>query len=145
MTKLPLLCLALACAVPALAQTPEHLLGEYRSTPKRVCQPGGHGHRATCSRVADTMRIENTLFEGRRDVKVKAEFTLPDARVCSFEGTGYWNAEGRRLQVADVSTGCELSLIAERAHLRSIVVRPDQCDSPCAGRNWLEGVVLRRR
>jgi hypothetical protein len=29
--------------------------------------------------------------------------------------------------------------------LRSMVVRPEQCSSPCAGRNWLEGVVLRRR
>ena len=146
MTKLAALLFFLCALTANAAETPAGLFGDYRSATRKVCMPGGSGHRATCSRVADTMKIEQTLCEaGKRDVKVKAEFTLPDAQICSFEGSGYWNAEGRRLVVADVSTGCELSLIADGRQVRSIVVQPEQCNSPCAGRSWLEGVVLRRR
>ena len=137
--------LAVAWSMAAAAETPSSLLGHYRSAPKKVCQPGGDGHRAVCSRLADALRIERSGFEGRRDVKVTAEFNLPDSQICSFEGTGYWIAEGRRLVVADTRTGCEMSLVAETRVLRSIVIRPDQCNSPCAGRTWLEGVVLRRK
>lgn len=136
---------ALLASSAYAVETPSSLLGEYRSAPRKVCQPGGGGHRAVCSRLADVLRIERAGYEGMRDVKVTAEFNLPDSQVCSFEGTGYWNAEGRQLVVADARTGCELTLNAEQRVLRSIVVRPGQCNSPCAGRTWLEGVVLRRR
>lgn len=140
-----LLSAALAAGLPAAAETPEGLLGDWRSAPKSICHAGGNGHRAVCSRIADTMRIERTGFEGRRDVKVTAEFSLPDAQICTFEGTGYWNAEGRQLHVADASNGCELSIAAERRGLRSMVVRADRCQSPCAGTSWLEGVVLQKK
>ena len=142
-------CLAAIAALIFLpaqaAETPASLLGHYRSTPKKVCQPGGNGHRAVCTRLSDALRIERTGFEGMRDVKVTAEFNLPDSQICSFEGMGYWIPENRRLIVADARSGCELSLVAETRVLRSIVIRPDQCNSPCAGRTWLEGVVLRRK
>jgi hypothetical protein len=137
--------LASAAALAHAAETPSSLLGDYRSAPRKICHAGGGGHRAVCSRVADVMRIERTGYEGMRDAKVKAEFNLPDARICTFEGTGFWNSEGRQLVVADATTGCELSLTAEKRVLRSIVVRPEQCNSPCAGRTWLEGVVLRKQ
>lgn len=143
--KFAVLLLLAAVSTATVAETPSNLLGHYRSAPKKVCQPGGNGHRAVCSRLSDALRIEASGFEGRRDVKVTAEFNLPDAQICSFAGTGYWIPESRRLVVADARTGCEMSLVAETRVLRGIVVRPDQCNSPCAGRTWLEGVVLRRR
>jgi hypothetical protein len=135
----------LSLAVPATAETPAGMLGEYRSAPRKVCVPGGGGHRAVCSRSTDVMRIERSGFEGRRDVKVRAEFTLPDSQYCSFEGTGYWNAQGRRLLVTDATSGCELSFSPQGRELRGFVVQPEQCSSPCAGRDWLTGVVLRKR
>jgi len=81
-------------ALPVAAETPAGLLGEYRSAPRKVCVPGGSGHRAVCSRSTDVLRIERSGIDGRRDVKVKAEFTLPDAQYCTFEGLAYWNAQG---------------------------------------------------
>lgn len=127
-----------------VADAPDGLLGQYKSSKKRVCLPDVRGGRGTCSRVADVMMIERTPFGGSRDVKVTAEFNLPDAKVCSFEGMGVWNSHERSLVATDARTGCELALTPRGGALRSMVVRPDQCNSPCAGRSWLEGVVLRR-
>ena len=135
-------------AGPALAgnvgETPDRVLGQFRSPAKRVCLPDVRGGKPTCSRVSDVMYIERTPFGGSRDVKVTAEFTLPDAKVCSFEGMGVWNKHERNLVATDARTGCELALTPKGSSLRSMVVKPDQCNSPCAGRAWLEGVVLRR-
>lgn len=127
------------------AEAPAGLIGQFRSADKKVCVEGGRGGKPTCSRVADTLTIERTPFGGNRDVKITAEFTLPDARICSFEGLGYWNEQQRRLVATDNGTSCELSLVPTGRELRSIVMQPDQCASPCAGRSWLEGVVLRKR
>ena len=140
-----LLVAAAAIATSAFAETPAGLIGDYQSTPRKVCVPGGSGHRAVCTRSADTLRISRSGFEGRRDVKVTAGFTLPDAQYCAFEGTGYWNAEGKRLLVTDATSGCELSFTPAGRELRGFLLRPDQCNSPCAGRDWLTGVVLRKR
>jgi len=46
---------------------------------------------------------------------------------------------------ADTTSGCEMTFSAGRRQIRGIVVRPDEWKSPCAGRDWLEGVVLRRQ
>ena len=129
----------------SLSEAPSGLIGQFRSASKRVCFSDVRGGRPVCSRQADVMTIERTPFGGVRDVKITAEFTLPDAQVCTFEGMGFWNAHEHRLSATDLSTGCELSLVPRGRELRSMVVRPDQCSSPCAGRSWLEGVVMRRR
>jgi hypothetical protein len=144
---LPLL-LALAAGTAwagSVGETPSGLIGQFRSASKRVCIADLRGGRPACVSTRDTMSIERTVFGGSRDVKVTAQFTLPDARVCEFEGMGVWNAHERTLAAVDARTGCELALVPSGAELRSMVVRPEQCSSPCAGRNWLEGVVLRRR
>lgn len=146
MHKLFLAAALSACASGVLAvEAPPGLVGQFRSASKSVCVEGGRAGKPTCSRVADTMTIERTPFGGNRDVKVVAEFTLPDSRICSFEGMGYWNEPQKRLVATDASTDCELSLVPVGRELRGIVIRPDQCSSPCAGRSWLEGVVLRKR
>ena len=137
-----------ACAVPPFAaraaETPSGLIGRFASTPKKVCVLEGRG-KPRCSRIADTLSIERTPFGGGRDVHVKGEFMLPDARMCSFDGYGAWAPRERSLLATDPGSGCELSLTPVGRELRSLVVQPNQCDSPCAGRNWLEGVVLRKR
>lgn len=135
---------AFACT-GAAAATPDGVLGEYRSAPKRVCVPGGQGHTAACSRSTDVLRIGRTGYEGMRDVKVSAQFTLPDAQFCPFEGTGYWDARSRTVVAVDASTGCEMNFAVRGRALQGVVLRADQCRSPCAGRSWLEGVTLHRR
>lgn len=136
---------ALAACAAAATEAPGGLIGRFSSASKKVCVEGGRGGKPTCSRQADTMTIERTPFGGNRDVKVTAEFTLPDARICSFEGMGYWNEREKRLVATDRGTDCEFSLVPVGRELRGIVMRPDRCSSPCAGRSWLEGVVLRKR
>lgn len=129
----------------SVGETPEGLVGHFRSAPQKVCLADVRGGRPNCSRLADVMVIERTSFGGARDVKVTAEFNLPDAQVCSFEGMGVWNSHDRSLVATDGRTGCELAMTPRGRELRSSVVRPDQCNSPCAGRSWLEGVVMRKR
>jgi hypothetical protein len=136
-------CVAMQFA--AAAETPDGLIGHYRSTPRKVCVANGLGGRPTCSRIINTMSIQRSGLEGNREVKVRAEFTLPDAQICAFEGLGYWNADGRRLLVADAQTGCELVLEPHQRVLHAVEIRPEQCKSPCAGRTWLEGETFRKR
>ncbi len=124
---------------------PDSVLGRYASAPRSVCVPHGRNGKPTCSRSSDTLVIERTLIGGNRDVKVNATFTLADAQVCTFDGMGYWDTRNRSLVAADPRSGCELVLRKEGRGLRAVALRPDQCDSPCAGRNWLEGEVFRLR
>ncbi|MES2940083.1 MAG: hypothetical protein V4864_20560 [Pseudomonadota bacterium] len=135
---------AIALAGGAAAATPEGVLGEYRSAPRRVCVPGSPGGAAACSRSTDVLRIARTGYDAMRDVKVSAQFTLPDAQYCPFEGTGYWDARSRAVVAVDASTGCEMNFAVRGRALQGVVLRADQCRSPCAGRNWLEGVLLQR-
>ncbi|MES2634427.1 MAG: hypothetical protein V4669_15750 [Pseudomonadota bacterium] len=142
------LCLAAlsgASLAGSVTETPSTLIGSFRSTPHRICLADAGGGKSWCSRVADTMRIERTPFGGARDVKVTAEFNTAQAQVCAFEGMGVWNSHARVLSVSDPRTGCELSLAPQGSQLRAMVARPDQCNSPCAGRSWVEGVVMRKR
>ena len=143
----PAVLASIVCATAfagSIGPTPDGLIGQFRSGAKRVCLPDARGGKSTCARVADVMLIERTQSGGPSDVKVTAEFNLPDAKVCSFEGLGVWNKHERSLVATDARTGCELAMTPKGSTLRSMVVKPDQCNSPCAGRNWLEGVVLRR-
>jgi hypothetical protein len=129
----------------SVAETPSGLIGSFRSAAKKVCLHDVRGGKPKCSRIADTLQIERMPFGGARDVKVTAEFNTSDAQLCPFEGMGSWNAHSRVLAATDARTGCELSLAPHGRELRSMVARPDQCSSPCAGRSWVEGVVLRKR
>jgi hypothetical protein len=136
----------LACGPASAAETPDALIGQYGSAAHKVCVASGRSGKPTCSRIADTMTIRPTGVEGgRRQVKVDAEFTLADAKICGFDGVGYWDARERRLLVADETSGCELVIEPQRRGLRAVEVRPQQCNSPCAGKTWLEGEVLRKR
>jgi hypothetical protein len=130
---------------PAGAETPPGLFGEYHAAARRVCAPGGGGHRSVCSRSIDVMRIERVGYEGDRDVKVRAEFTLPDGQYCQLEGRGAWNANARTLLVTDALNGCQFSFSPHGRELRGWVTAPQQCNSPCAGREWLTGVVFRKK
>jgi hypothetical protein len=128
----------------SIGETPSGLIGQFRSSPKRVCVFDARGGKPACARVADVMKIERTPFGGMRDVKVTAKFSLPDSQICPFEGMGAWNMHERSLAVVDARTGCELSLVPSGRELRGMVVRPDRCSSACASRSWVEGVVFRR-
>jgi hypothetical protein len=127
------------------AQTPPGLYGEYQSSSRKVCAPGGGGHRSVCTRSIDVMRIERVAYEGDRAVKVRAEFTLADGQYCQLEGRGMWSENGRRLLVTDALNGCAFSFTPHGRELRGLVMEPQQCNSPCAGREWLTGVVFRKK
>ena len=137
---------ACACAgLPAqAAEVPAGLIGQFRSAPKKVCIPEASG-KVRCSRLTDKMTIERTGYGGGRDVKVTAEFMLPDARLCTFEGWGGWAPRERSVLATDPNSNCELSLVPMGGVLKSFVIRGDQCDSPCAGRSWLDGVSMRKK
>ena len=139
-----LIWLAGLCVSAHAAAVPPGLIGQFRSAPKKVCIPEAGG-KVRCSRIADRMTIERTEFGGGRDVKVTAEFMLPDARLCTFEGWGGWAPRERSVLATDPTSGCELSLTPVGRELKSFVIRGDQCDSPCAGRSWLDGVSMRKR
>lgn len=140
------LAVTLACALaPVVAGTPPGLFGEYQSATRKVCAPGGGGHRSVCTRSIDVMRIERVGYEGDRAVKVRAEFTLADGQYCQLEGRGLWSESGRRLLVTDALNGCAFSFSPHGRELRGTVMEPQQCNSPCAGREWLTGVVFRKK
>lgn len=129
----------------AAAGTPSGLFGEYHSASRKVCASGGGGHRSVCTRSHDVMRIERAGYEGDREVKVRAEFTLADGQYCQLEGRGQWNEPGRRLVVTDALNGCTFSFVPQGRELRGLVMEPGQCQSPCAGGEWLTGVVMRKK
>ena len=135
---------ACVCVPAQAAEVPFGLIGQFRSQPKKVCIPEASG-KVRCMRIADKMTIERTSFGGARDVKVTAEFMLPDARLCTFEGWGGWAPRERSVLAIDAGSSCELSLTPVGRELKSFVINGDQCDSPCAGRSWLDGVSMRKR
>lgn len=140
------LAVTLLCALaPVGAGTPAGLFGEYHSATRKVCAPGGGGHRSACTRSIDVMRIERVRDESERAVKVRAEFTLADGQYCQLEGRGMWSDNGRSLLVTDALNGCAFSFTPHGRELRGMVVEPQQCNSPCAGREWLTGVVFRKK